>query len=54
MKNDTAHRTALINYIIFNSTSYKRSDLENYSLTDLVILKTKIELEKEGKQIKKD
>jgi hypothetical protein len=53
MKEDPGTRTALINFIIFNSTSYKRADLEKYSLTDLVILKTEIELEKAGKRIKK-
>ena len=53
MKNDPGTRTALINYIIFNSTSYSKSDLLKYSLTELVILKTEIELEKAGKRIKK-
>jgi hypothetical protein len=49
MKNDSGIRAALINYIVFNGTSYLKSDLTKYSLTELVIIKTEIELQKAGK-----
>lgn len=46
MKDIVIDRQTIMNYIVFNDCSYSKAKLEDYSLTDLVIIKTEIELKK--------
>lgn len=44
MKNEQQTWQDLIDYILDNSKSYSKKDLENRSMTTLTILKTEIEI----------
>jgi hypothetical protein len=50
MKNDLGTRTALINYIVFNDPKFSKQELLQLSLTELVIIKTQIELQLQKKE----
>lgn len=54
MKDTKQIRQELMEYIKANDKSWSRKDLNNYSLTELIIIKTEIEIRFENKQRNKE